>query len=81
MVSTSRITDFFDHSAHASKKAKRDDSLPHSPEALSSEGPVIMDISEAENTAHARRLRSLSPTKTDLHNHLSHLWTHFYGFR
>ena len=49
MVSMSRITDFFDHSAHASKKAKRDDSSPHSPKALSSEG--IMNISEAENTA------------------------------
>ena len=59
--STSRIMDFFDHSAHASIRAKRDNSLPNSPEALSSEGYVIKDISEAdisevENTTHACRL-------------------------
>ena len=59
--STLRITDFFDYFVHASNRAKRDDSLPNSPEALSSEGSVIMDISEAdiseaENTARAHRL-------------------------
>ena len=61
MVSwTSRITDFFNHSAHASKRAKRDNSLPNSPEALSSEGPIIVDISEEENTTRACRLHSPS---------------------
>ena len=66
MASMLRITDFFDHSAHASKKAKRDDSLPHSPEALSFKGPVIMDISEVENTAHACRLHSPSLTTSEV---------------
>jgi len=69
-TSTSRITDFFDHSAHASKTAKRDNSLPNSSEALSPEGSVIKDISEAdisevENTAHARRLH-LSSSEVEL---------------
>ena len=58
--STLRISDFFDRSVHVNKRAKRDDSLPNSPEVLSSEGSVIMDISEAENTVHARRLHSPS---------------------
>ena len=58
--STLRITDFFKQSVHGSKRAKRDDSLPNSPEALSFEGSVIVDISEAENTASPRRLHSPS---------------------
>ena len=38
----------------------------HSAEALSSEGSVIVDISEVENTARARRLRSPSPTTSEV---------------